>query len=156
MNAFKVELLIIDHDDIGSDGIVEELENGNYGNDCIHPEIMQITGRDIGEWSDDHILNYARTTRAEYDRLFGGRVLTCVYCGHEYPQDTPAAGSEVLTEHIKVCPKHPLRQAEATIARLREKIHLLAHRDAEIREQIHLLEHDAAEIRSLALALREL
>ena len=27
-----------------------------------------------------------------------GRILTCVYCGHEYPQDTPAAGSQVLVE----------------------------------------------------------
>jgi hypothetical protein len=50
-----------------------------------------------------------------------GRVLTCVYCGHEYPQDTPSWGNNVLTEHIKVCPKHPMRQAEATIAALREE-----------------------------------
>ena len=27
-----------------------------------------------------------------------GRILTCVYCGHEYPQNTPAHGSQVLTE----------------------------------------------------------
>lgn len=47
------------------------------------------------------------------------RVLTCVYCGHEYPQTTPAWGSDVLTEHIRVCPKHPLRKAEADIALLR-------------------------------------
>ena len=38
------------------------------------------------------------------------RVLTCVYCGHEYPQDTPAAGSVVLTEHIAACEAHPMRQ----------------------------------------------
>jgi hypothetical protein len=48
-----------------------------------------------------------------------GRVLTCVYCGHEYPQETPAWGNEVLTEHIRVCPKHPMRKAEADIALLR-------------------------------------
>lgn len=47
------------------------------------------------------------------------RILTCVYCGHEYPQDTPAHGSEVLTEHIKVCEKHPMRKAEGDIAMLR-------------------------------------
>ena len=46
-------------------------------------------------------------------------MLTCVYCGHEYPQETPACGNEVLTEHIKVCPKHPMRKAEADIALLR-------------------------------------
>ena len=48
-----------------------------------------------------------------------GRVLTCVYCGHEYPQGTPASGSEVLTEHIKICKQHPMRKAEADISMLR-------------------------------------
>ena len=47
------------------------------------------------------------------------RVVTCVYCGHEYPNQTPTSGADVLTAHIKVCPKHPLRKAEADIALLR-------------------------------------
>ena len=50
------------------------------------------------------------------------RVLTCVYCGHEYPQETPSWGNEVLTEHIRVCPKHPMRKAEADIALLRKAL----------------------------------
>lgn len=50
------------------------------------------------------------------------RVLTCVYCGHEYPQDTPAWGNDVLTEHIRVCPKHPMREAEGKIALLRNAL----------------------------------
>ena len=50
------------------------------------------------------------------------RVLTCVYCGHEYPQDTPAWGEQVLTEHIKVCEKHPMRQLEADKDRLRKAL----------------------------------
>lgn len=36
--------------------------------------------------------------------------LTCVYCGHAYPEGTPPHGSKVLTDHIKVCEKHPMRQ----------------------------------------------
>lgn len=50
------------------------------------------------------------------------RILTCVYCGHEYPQDTPAHGSKVLTEHIKGCEQHPMRKAEADIALLRSAL----------------------------------
>jgi hypothetical protein len=50
------------------------------------------------------------------------RVLTCVYCGKEYPQDTPAWGSNVLTQHIKICEKHPMREAERKIARLRNAL----------------------------------
>lgn len=53
------------------------------------------------------------------DNTEDGRVLTCVYCGMEYPQNTPAWGSDVLTEHIKVCEKHPMRAAEVTIAKLK-------------------------------------
>lgn len=48
-----------------------------------------------------------------------GRILTCVYCGHAYPQDTPTHGNEVLTEHIKQCEAHPMRKAEADIKMLR-------------------------------------
>ena len=47
------------------------------------------------------------------------RVLPCVYCGHEYPQEAPSWGIEVLTEHIEVCAKNPMRKAEADIALLR-------------------------------------
>ena len=51
-----------------------------------------------------------------------GRVLTCVYCGHQYPQNTPAWGNQVLTDHIKICEKHPLRQAEQKIKKLRDAL----------------------------------
>lgn len=45
--------------------------------------------------------------------------LTCVYCGMEYPEGTPPYGAKILTDHIKVCEKHPMRQAETTIHKLR-------------------------------------
>lgn len=47
------------------------------------------------------------------------RVLTCVYCGQEYGQGTAAWGDAVLTDHIKLCARHPMRQALADNARLR-------------------------------------
>ena len=45
--------------------------------------------------------------------------LTCVYCGMAYPEGTPPYGAQILTDHIKICEKHPLRKAEATIFKLR-------------------------------------
>ncbi len=42
-------------------------------------------------------------------------VVTCVYCGHEYPNGTPTAKAKELTEHIKVCESHPMREAERRI-----------------------------------------
>jgi hypothetical protein len=65
------------------------------------------------------------------EKDMNGRILTCVYCGHEYPQNTPSAGSEVLTEHIKVCERHPLRKAEADIALLRSALVGLIGADTE-------------------------
>lgn len=44
--------------------------------------------------------------------------LTCVYCGAAYPEGTPPHGSQVLTDHIRTCEKHPLRAAEQRIATL--------------------------------------
>lgn len=37
-----------------------------------------------------------------------GRVLTCVYCGHAYPPGTPAHSTELLTQHVMTCERHPL------------------------------------------------
>lgn len=48
-----------------------------------------------------------------------GRILTCVYCGMQYPQDTPAWGDKILTDHIKVCEKHPMRKMEADYQKVR-------------------------------------
>ncbi len=64
-----------------------------------------------------------RTVRRQhYGQAMNERILTCVYCGHEYPQDTPAHGSQVLTDHIKICERHPMRKAESDIALLRSAL----------------------------------
>ncbi len=40
----------------------------------------------------------------------------CAYCGAEYPLDDNAATQ--VSEHIKICKKHPMRASEAEVARL--------------------------------------
>lgn len=50
------------------------------------------------------------------------RTLTCVYCGHEYPQATAAWGDKVLTEHIAQCEKHPMRAVIEDRDRLRRAL----------------------------------
>lgn len=47
------------------------------------------------------------------------RVLTCVYCGHEYPQDSPSWGHGVLTTHVRACEAHPMRKVVEDRDRLR-------------------------------------
>lgn len=51
--------------------------------------------------------------------LIPPNILTCVYCGTAYPEGTPSSGSQILTDHIKTCEKHPMRAAEAKIIKLR-------------------------------------
>lgn len=70
MKAYKVTLLIVDHDEVGKDGIVENIENVRYPNRCISPNVMEIEEADIGEWSDDHLLNNGTTQEIEFERLF--------------------------------------------------------------------------------------
>jgi len=71
MKAYKVEILIIDFDDLGSEEIESLVENARYPNHCINPSVKSIEERDIGEWDDNHPLNKMTTSDAEYERLFG-------------------------------------------------------------------------------------
>jgi hypothetical protein len=50
------------------------------------------------------------------------KLITCVYCGHEYPNETPTHGAQILKDHIKVCKKHPMREVEETIRLLRSAL----------------------------------
>lgn len=54
--------------------------------------------------------------------LQSGKYINCVYCGHRYAPGTPGIMSQVLYEHIKQCPKHPLSKSEASNKKLREAI----------------------------------
>lgn len=87
----------------------------------IRNQLHQMSAaKDLGEgWADvvAELMGDVQTLIAA--GASAHRVLTCVYCGHEYPQDTPAAGHQVLTDHISICPRHPMRHAEQRIAVLR-------------------------------------
>lgn len=66
MKAYKVTLLVIDHEKMGEEAIRDNLENEEYTN----PRVMEIESADIGEWSDSHPLNSRVTTKNEFNRLF--------------------------------------------------------------------------------------
>lgn len=70
MKAYKVEILIIDHDQLGPDEIPTVIENQKFPNWCIHPNVMSVEEADIGEWHDDHPMNKTDSITSEYERLF--------------------------------------------------------------------------------------
>jgi len=71
MKVYKVEILVIDHGNLGADEIKSVIENQRYPNWCISPQVKNIESRDIGEWTDDHPLNKRSTADAKYKELFG-------------------------------------------------------------------------------------
>ena len=69
VEVHKVEVLIINFDGVGPEGVKTELENAHYANRCISPSVMVVQTREV-EWSDDHPLNKADTNEAAYRELF--------------------------------------------------------------------------------------
>ncbi len=70
MKVYKIEVMIIDHDGLGPEGIRSAIQNARYANHCISPKVVGVEERDIGEWNDDHPLNKTATTLDEFRRLF--------------------------------------------------------------------------------------
>lgn len=68
MKAYKIELLYIDHENIGKESLIQEINNKEISGYC--PFVMDITSKDIGEWSDNHPLNSLVSIYNEYLRLF--------------------------------------------------------------------------------------
>ncbi len=66
----RVEVLIIDHDDVGADGVRDLLEHTKYPNRAIRPHVMGVESREV-EWTDEHPLNHTATCGDTYRRLFG-------------------------------------------------------------------------------------
>ncbi len=73
MKVYRVELMILDFDGLGEDGISETIECTRYPNHCMSPKVVKTESRDIGEWSDDHPLNNRTTADAAYAELFKDR-----------------------------------------------------------------------------------
>ena len=70
-----------------------------------------------------------RMLRMEAERIAiqeNERILTCVFCGHQYEPGTPASNHEALRAHVAVCEQHPAaefrRRAEVAEARLAEQL----------------------------------
>ena len=67
----------------------------------------------------DELAEREREVERLSELLWGSR---CVYCGEVVGKDkhNQDIADEVLREHVRKCPKHPLAAAEAEVNRLRE------------------------------------
>ena len=69
----RIVICVVDHDDVGANGVREVLENARYPNHCIRPTVVSVDTRDV-EWSDDHLLNQSGRTKIAFAELFGREV----------------------------------------------------------------------------------
>jgi len=69
MNVYKIELMIVDHDKLGTEEIKTILENTSFPNHCIYPRVISSQVREVA-WDDSHPLNHDDTMEPEFRRLF--------------------------------------------------------------------------------------
>jgi hypothetical protein len=70
MKVHLVEVLVVDHDDLGEEGVRSAIENTRYPNRCIMPQVLDIC-TETTVWSDDHELNqkgWKEAARALFDQ----------------------------------------------------------------------------------------
>lgn len=73
LRVYKVELLVVDFDGLGEDGITDVIECTKYPNRCIHPQVKDIQSREV-DWNDDHPLNDSKTCDEAFEKLFSTEV----------------------------------------------------------------------------------
>ena len=61
--AYTLTILVIDHDALGPEAVIQTLEHQKYPNHCISPEVIDGQEVEIGEWYDGHPLNTFKPDR---------------------------------------------------------------------------------------------
>lgn len=98
---------------------MELLQEGyNYGVESQIKEIASLRSevQKLRAWRANGCTHPQEMVRAAMEsgtvHNVTARVVTCVFCGHEYPDGTPTSQNDKLTEHIRACEKHPMREVE--------------------------------------------
>ena len=70
MNAYRITMLVIDHEESGPADAVSSLESARH----VNASVLSVESADIGEWDDDHPLNSTEEQAGEIARLPWSRV----------------------------------------------------------------------------------
>ncbi len=82
-----------------------------------------VSGQPLPPWNQvkpEIQAAWEKSGEAMSQHMVLSQVMTCVYCGHEYPKGTPSSGADnkVLTDHIRQCEKHPMFKVRRALAKL--------------------------------------
>lgn len=66
MKVYKMTVLVLDFENRNQESLEYELENNKY----VPATVMETQVADIGEWHDEHPLNFTNTQKEEFKRLF--------------------------------------------------------------------------------------
>lgn len=69
VNVYRVEILVIDTDRLGEQGVIDMIEHTRYPNHALAPSVKSIEGRTV-QWHDGHPLNMRDTHEEAYRELF--------------------------------------------------------------------------------------
>lgn len=73
MKAYRMVLLFVDHDGVGPEAARQLIEDARLPNHIIPGTVMSLDEVDVGEWRDDHPLNFRSKMDAEFERLFANK-----------------------------------------------------------------------------------
>lgn len=114
MRAYILTVVVVDHDDVEASGpgsIGEVIENARYPNRCISPDVVGCEAFDLGEWEDEHPLNYRATDKAAWLKENG----------QPCPPDAAQHEEEASQQARDVVLAEEKRQREAVIAGLTDE-----------------------------------
>jgi hypothetical protein len=66
MKAYKVTVVVVDHENMGGEEVAHEVCRSRY----INPQVVSVQDAEIGEWADEHPLNQRDKFADEVKRLF--------------------------------------------------------------------------------------
>ena len=67
MKAHKIEIVVLNQDEMSEEDIKLELEQGSR---YLFTSVMSVKTIDITDWTDDHPLNQTNKSKAEVDEIF--------------------------------------------------------------------------------------
>lgn len=69
IDVHLVTVLVVDHDELGKDGVRNEMANVRYPNYCLTPRVLDVKTKRV-DWHDEHQLNRSGSAGAARE-LFG-------------------------------------------------------------------------------------